>query len=152
MVAPNDLSQALTPDPTAKLFQGAAIPQPKPAVPAPAAVPKLDLSKYKVDANDPSADQSKWGKREGGSNKGMGFLGLLKNSLGGVSSELSIGVEMNGKEIEIPTLVPTLNQQEVDWLLANPKFEPSKLPESIKNKAVQHATMRIEQGLSPFVD
>jgi hypothetical protein len=113
---------------------------------------KLDVSKYKVLPNDPSADKTKWGKRVGGTNKGMGFLGLLKNSNGGVSSELSIGVEIDGKEIEMPTLVPTLNQQEVDWLMANPNFQSHELPKTIHEKAVQHAMMRMQQGLSPFVD
>ena len=113
---------------------------------------KLDVSKYKVLPDDPNADKTTWDKRVDGADKGMGFLGLLKNAHGTVSSELSIGVEINGKEIEMPTLVPTLNQQEVDWLMTNPNFQPNELPKSIHDKAMQHAMMRMQQGLSPFAD
>jgi len=113
---------------------------------------KLDLSKYTVALDDPNTNKTNWDKRVNGSDKGMGFLGLLKNAHGTVSSELSIGVEIDGKEVEMPTLVPTLNQQEVDWLMANPNFQSHELPKSIHDKAVQHAMMRMQQGLSPFAD
>ena len=115
-------------------------------------MPKLDVSRYAVSKDDPSADPSKWAKREDGTKKGQGFLGLLKNAAGGVSSEISIGVDFGKGEVTIPTIVPTLNQQELDYLLANPKGKTQDLPPSILKKAVDHARMRMSQGLSPFAD
>lgn len=52
--------------------------------------------------------------------KGLGYFGKLKRPDGNVSTELSIGVNIDGKEIEIPSLVPTLTQEEIDYLLGSP--------------------------------
>ncbi len=112
----------------------------------------LDTSKYKLQPNDPSADKSKWAKRADGSEKSMGFLGLLKRPDGKVSSEISVGVEIDGKEVEIPTIVPTLTQQELDYLLNNPVEQGHPIPQAIIQKAVEHARQRIAQGLSPFAE
>jgi hypothetical protein len=81
--------------------------------------------------------------------KGEGFFGALTRPGGGVSSEISIGVEMDGKEVEIPTMVPTLTKDEVQQLLA---LDPSKdeIPEPIIDKAVAYARTRIKAGKSPF--
>lgn len=151
------LTQALTPDPTAQLYKGAA--QPKPAAPAAAPTtgvtpqtPKLDVSKYAVPENYPSADPATWEKRKDGSAKGKGWLGLLKRPDGGVSSEISLTSTIDGKEVEYPTIVPTLTQQELDWLMTNDIKDPKKIPESIHRKALDHALMRLRQGLSPFAD
>lgn len=124
----------------------------KPMAPAPRAPPamQLDLTKYKPDPNDPSLNPKSWEKRADGTQKGKGFLGLLKRPDGKVSSEISIGIEINGKEVEIPTIVPTLTQQELDFLLTNdPK---TKIPKSIIDKAIEHAKQRMAKGLSPFAD
>ena len=47
--------------------------------------------------------------------------------------------------MEIPTLVPTLTKQEIDYLLSGQR--PTR---AIVDKAVQHARQRMSQGLSPF--
>ena len=86
-----------------------------------------------------------YGKRADGTAKGEGFLGALKRPDGGISTEISIGVNIDGKEVEIPALVPTLTKQEIDHLLADGKPTPA-----IVEKAVAHARGRIEKGLSPF--
>jgi len=77
--------------------------------------------------------------------KGPGFLGTLKRPDGYISTELSIEVGIDGKEIEIPSLVPTLTQNEIDHLLKGNK--PTK---QIIDKAVKHALKRINDGKSPF--
>jgi len=138
------IPQAATPPPAMAPMQAASV--------AGNEMPKLDVSRYAVSKDDPSSDPSKWAKREDGTKKGQGFLGLLKNAAGGVSSEISIGVDFGKGEVTIPTIVPTLNQQELDFLLANPKVKPQDLPPSIHKKAVDHARMRMSQGLSPFAD
>ena len=71
----------------------------------------------------------------------------MKRPDGKVSTEISIGVNINGKETEIPTLVPTLTKDEIDYLLKGGK--PTK---EIVDKAVKHAKKRMSQGLSPFAD
>jgi hypothetical protein len=91
-----------------------------------------------------------YGLREDGTPKGDGFLGLLKRKDGGVSSEISISVGIDGKEVEIPTMVPTLSKSEVDWLLSNDIKNPQNIPAPIKDKAIAFARQRIKDGLSPF--
>jgi len=88
---------------------------------------------------------SSYGVRADGTQKGKGFWGELQGAEGKPSTELSIGVNFDGKETEIPTLVPTLTQQEIDYLLGGGK--PTL---EIVDKAVEHARQRIFQGKSPF--
>jgi hypothetical protein len=86
-----------------------------------------------------------YGKRLDGTSKGRGFLGELKRPDGKVSTELSIGVEMDGEENLIPSLVPGLDDSEVKHLLGGGKTTPE-----ILRKAVDHARRRKQVGLSPF--
>lgn len=86
-----------------------------------------------------------YGLRVDGTPKGQGFLGELERPGGGISTELSVGVEFDGKEHEIPLLVPTLSREEVDLLLRGDKATPQ-----ILQKAVRHARKRIAAGMSPF--
>ena len=91
--------------------------------------------------------QQNWGLRADGTPKGPGFLGTLKRPDGRVSTELSIGVDFGKGEVEIPSLVPTLTTQEVDYLLKGGK--PTRM---IIDKAVSHAKKRKASGLSLFAD
>lgn len=84
-------------------------------------------------------------RRTDGSLKGPGWLGSLKTPDGRTATEISIGVPIDGKETEIPLLVPTLTQPEIDSLLNGE--QPN---EAMLRKAVEHARKRINQGLSPF--
>lgn len=77
--------------------------------------------------------------------KGTGFFGPLPAKGGKTSTELSIGVNFDGKEQLIPSLVPTLDRDEVNYLLNGGKATPQ-----IVNKAVSFARQRMAQGLSPF--
>lgn len=116
--------------------------------------PTINVSDLVVEKNDPSADPKTWGTRPDGSKKGQGFLGLLRRPDGGVSSEISIGVNMDGKEISLPLMVPTLTRDEVKALLALPQDENfnRNLPPSIKDKAITFARRRLAQGKSTFAD
>lgn len=92
--------------------------------------------------------ENDFGKREDGTAKGNGFLGVLKRPDGGVSTEISVGVNLNGENVEIPTLVPTLTKSEVNSLL---NLKEGEMPSNeIMDKAVEHARGRINKGLSPF--
>jgi len=100
---------------------------------------------------DTNPDKSTWGKRPDGSEKGAGYLGVLKRPDGGVSSEISIGVEINGKEVEVPSMVPTLNATEIKWLMTHdPSDRKEQMPDSIVEKATKFAEDRIAQGKDPL--
>jgi len=89
-----------------------------------------------------------YGKRRDGTPKGQGFLGELKTPDGKVATELSIGIEYDGKpEREIPLLVPTLTQDEVNSLL-----EGKAPSEDMILKAVNHARQREAEGKSVFAE
>ncbi len=94
-----------------------------------------------------------YGNRIDGSKKGKGYFGEIKRPDGSVMTEVSIGVGINGKETQIPLIVPTLTKQEMDYLrrsnINSPRFM-SKMPPSIIDKAVDHAVGRMQEGKSPF--
>ena len=92
-----------------------------------------------------------YGTRADGTTKGTGFFGPLemRDGSGMVATEISIGVEIDGREVEIPTLVPTLTNEQKDFLLSggDPRGR-----EDIVNASISHAEKRIEEGLSPFAN
>ena len=92
---------------------------------------------------------SDFGKRSDGTPKGRGWLGPMDmtDGSGQVMTENTVGVNIDGKETEIPTLVPTLSKEDINYLLAG--NAPS---EEIVGKAVEHARGRLEKGLSPFYE
>jgi hypothetical protein len=93
-------------------------------------------------------DASTWEKRPDGSAKGSGFLGVLKRPDGGVSTEISVGVTIDGKQVDVPTLVPTLTKAEVKTLLT--LKDDQKVPDSIVKKAAEFARTRIKDGKPVF--
>ena len=98
-------------------------------------------------------DDSQWGLRPDGSKKSSGWLGVYQRPDGNVSSELSVGVPINGTETDIPTMVPGLTPDELSWLLTTPEDQIAQnLPQSIMQKAIAHAQQRIASGQSPFFE
>ncbi|TPQ24978.1 hypothetical protein C2U68_17335 [Methylomonas koyamae] len=65
-------------------------------------------------------------------------------------TEFSVGVNIDGKEMDIPTIVPTLSKNELEFIL-NIK-DGEEIPNSIIDKAVEHAKKRISQNKSVFAD
>jgi hypothetical protein len=125
---------------------------------------EISFNKYGVELDADLPSQAKvqtvkakpsdgYGKRADGTNKGTGYFGELKMKDGSnqFATEMSIGMDINGKKMEIPTLVPTLTNEEKDWLLkgGNP-LDRSKIAEQIVKKSVEHAKGRVAKGLSPF--
>ena len=90
--------------------------------------------------------------RPDGSKKGMGFLGPLPTKDGRVATEMSIGVEIDGKETLIPTLIPTLSKEEREWILGGGDLSKvgDPIADAIAGKAVEHAKDRMSKGQSPF--
>ena len=102
--------------------------------------------KKKLADTEPNPNDPSW-KREGGELKGKGFLGLLPHKGNKVSTEISIGVPINGKEMDIPSLVPTLSKDQIQWLLDGKK--PTR---EIVAKASDFAKKRIKEGKSVFAN
>ena len=115
--------------------------------------PKVVIQTPKITTQEKSL--TKDDIRADGSKKGNGFLGVLQRPDGNVSTEISVGVEIDGKEVEIPTLVPTLTKEEINYLLTNDIKNPKSLfdtpiGKSILNKSKEFAKERIDRGVSPF--
>lgn len=94
-----------------------------------------------------------FGLRPDGTLKGNGFLGVLNLKGGGVATEYSVGVRLqanNGKETDIPSLVPTLTQKEINLMVNDIIPNHKDVPEKILQKAVDHANKRVKAGKSPF--
>lgn len=89
-----------------------------------------------------------YGLRASGEPKGEGYFGALKRPDGQFSSELSIGVEIDGKEMEIPSLVPTLTGAEVKQMLALKDGEEP--PRAVIAKAIAYARERLAAGKPVF--
>lgn len=111
----------------------------------------INMSDYAEQLYPPTVDESwrgkdyGYGQRADGTYKGPGFLGELKRPDSSFSTELSIGVELDGKEVEIPLIVPTLSKKQINHLLSDK--EPT---DDIVKKAVEHARKRMSEGKNPF--
>jgi hypothetical protein len=93
----------------------------------------------------PENDKSMY--RADGTIKGTGFFGVQKMTDGSNRdmTEFSVGVDFGKGEMQIPTLVPTLTQEELAYLKNG--NDPSK---AIVDKAITHAKQRLSKGKSPF--
>ena len=91
-------------------------------------------------------------RNDGKTYKGTGWLGVLHLPNGGVASEYTIGVNIDGKEIDIPTLVPTLTKEEQDLMVNDVIPNNKDVPDSIVKKAVDFAKMRLANGRSVFAN
>src|SRR6266516_3263620 len=80
--------------------------------------------------------------------KGLGYFGPLQLPNGGVMGEFSVGVNIDGKPTEIPSIVPTLTKDELATVLTMQPGDP--WPPSILQKAVDHARKRLAAGKDPF--
>jgi hypothetical protein len=81
--------------------------------------------------------------------KQAGYFGELPLQHGGVATEYSVGQTINGKNVEMPSLVPTLSYEEMNAVL-NSADNGAKLPDSVYQKALEHARQRGMLGMSPF--
>jgi hypothetical protein len=90
-----------------------------------------------------------YGDRPDKTKKGLGYFGELERPDGtGVMTEYSIGVPINGEEMDVPTLVPTLTPDEIRLILHMQDGED--MPRSIVHKAIDHAHQRLSEGKPIF--
>lgn len=80
--------------------------------------------------------------------KGNGYFGPLLRPDGNLSSELSFDFDHNGKSVQAPLIVPTLNKSQLDELLSLPDGkQPSQ---GIYDAAQQYAIDRLMRGKPTF--
>lgn len=91
-----------------------------------------------------------YGKRNDGTDKGSGWLGELQLPNGGVATEYTVGVNIGGKEVDIPTLVPTLTDQEVKLMVEDIIPNKKQVPDTIMKKATDFAKSNLKSGKSLF--
>jgi hypothetical protein len=92
----------------------------------------------------PDLDPSMY-RKDGSRKSSSGYLGPQKNKeTGQTMTEYTIGVQIDGKEVEIPSMVPGLTDKEIDAIRSG------KVPNSVAVKAKAHAEKRIAEGKSPF--
>ena len=88
-------------------------------------------------------------QRGDGSMKGNGWLGPFTLPSGEEVTEYSIGMNIDGKDMDIPTLVPGLTDKEIKGVLTAAEY--GEFPsQALVAKAVAHARKMIAQGKSPF--
>ena len=104
----------------------------------------------KLTAPQPARD---YGKRNDGTKKGDGWLGPIDLGNGDVATEFttqSQAVQVNGKQIDFPTLVPTLTPEEVETMKDVIRFN-KEIPKKIMQKAVDHAKKQLSEGRPVYI-
>jgi hypothetical protein len=91
----------------------------------------------------PAEPSAPWGYRVDGTPKGPGWFGPIPLPDGRVATEIGIGVELDGVETEIPSIVPTLSRDELDHLISGGWPTPEMI-----QKAVTFAVLRRLMGQS----
>lgn len=91
------------------------------------------------------APNPSWGMRIDGKPKGNGFFGPLLRPDGDLSSELSFSFDKDGKTINAPLIVPTMDSDQLNHLLNGGDPTPD-----IFRTAMNHAISRVQAGQSAF--
>lgn len=110
-------------------------------------------ARVRAPSSDPESAPANYGKRQDGTDKGRGWLGVHKSTSGNDMTEYTVGVPVNGKQMDIPTFVPGLTPEELAHLKTEPDLRKrTAINDSIIEKAVEHARKRVGQGKSVFAD
>ena len=95
-----------------------------------------------------------FGKRNDGTKKGKGWLGVVDLGSGNVATEYSTqsdAVKVNGQRVDFPTLVPTLTPEEIETM-KKVISSKGKIPEPIMQKAIEHARKQLAANKSVFAE
>jgi hypothetical protein len=97
--------------------------------------------------------------RADGTEKGLGYFGAMKSSNNSFATEASIGVGIDGKEVQIPLITPDMSAEELSLIFKALQAgeegllnEEATMMTDIINKATEHAKKRISAGKSPFAE
>ena len=85
-----------------------------------------------------------------GDQKQAGWRGILSDGKGGVMTEVSAGVEIDGKEVEIPLIVPESTKEDLQRIAKIANGELTDIPEDLLEKAMSFAKKRLAEGKSAF--
>lgn len=118
--------------------------------------PKAGLktaARGRAPSSDPEAAPAGYGKRQDGTDKGTGWLGVHKSAKGNDMTEYTVGLNIGGKDVDVPTFVPGLTKDELAHLKTEPDLSKrTAINESILKKAAAHAKKRMAEGKSVFAD
>ena len=89
--------------------------------------------------------------RGDGSVKGSGWQGVFTNAKGQNVTEYTVGVEIDGKEYDIPSIVPSLSTEEIASVLKASE-DGSPVSEQVMEKAVGWAKSMLKIGHSFFAN
>ena len=90
------------------------------------------------------AGQRDYDTRADGSPVGRGFIGAIKDTMANMITEYNVMVEIEGEQVEIPTLVPTLSKEQLEALM---ELEGGEVPEEIVMVALEWAAQRLDEEL-----
>lgn len=96
-----------------------------------------------------------YGNRPDGTKKGKGFLGEIKRPDGSVMTEVTMGYEIDGKEINLPLITKNSTKEDIEYLKnANLKGKDflKNAPAGLEDRAIKHAMNRKKAGLSVYAD
>lgn len=118
----------------------------KTMVPLTVELPPEYVPRGKQQSGAASPPSGGYGNRPDGTQKGAGYFGEIPSPInpGEFSTELTIGVNIGGEEVDIPLITPNLSRSEIESVM---RGRESK---EIIGKAVEHAKSRMKQGKSPY--
>lgn len=104
------------------------------------------MSNPTIPGPPPKAD---YGNRPDGSKKGEGWLGPIpmQDGSGGVMTEQTAEMDVNGKRVMFPLIHPGSTKEELNIMATG-----GKLPRESVIRALDHALERQKQGKSPYKD
>jgi len=115
-----------------------------------------EMRKLKKEFLESETPEPDYGLRNDGvTKKGSGWLGELKLKGGGVATEYTLQVTETskdgiGKQVDIPTLVPTLTKAEIDLMVNDIIPNGKKPPQSVIKKAIAFSNKMLAEGRSYF--
>lgn len=104
-----------------------------------------------TDPNRPYANEADYGfgtRYNAETPKGLGYFGNLQRPDGGIMGEYSLSPTINGRKVEIPSMVPTLTREELQSMLVLP--DAAQPTAAIQQKALAFAKQRLAAGLPVF--
>ena len=89
-------------------------------------------------------------RADGSTKSSQGYLGAFPDKYGKMMTEQTIGVEIDGKEVQMPAIVPTTTPDEIELLGSGNVNWKSPRGQLIQDKAVANYRDRMSKGLNPY--